>query len=339
MIAGGATAPTNPLITVLTAVRNGARFLEETIASIRAQTMTDWEYIVVDDASEDESVAIVERVMRSDPRLRLLKRASVGGPYVAANDGLREARGRYVARIDADDVAPSSRFDVQLSFLKDHPQLRACGGLDRPMSETGELLSVVQQVPLGAGALRWRLCVTTDLVHSSAFVERSAFEELGGYRPLPLAQDWRLWCELSRRGWLGVVPDVVIHRRAHGGQMSARDPDLQTGLALDVARDHLQALTGLPWPIEDVRLLRLAVHGRGVGLRRGLQLIDRWASLWKADGSLSPDERQDLAAWTRWIKRRYVRSFGEALPMVGPIVRVGLNARARLRRFGPSASS
>jgi hypothetical protein len=176
------------------------------------------------------------------------------------------------------------------------------------------------------------LCVTTDLVHSSAFVERAAFEEIGGYRPLPLAQDWRLWCELSRRGWLGVVPEVVIHRRAHSGQVSAREGELQTDFALDVARDHLHALTGEEWPIEDVRLLRAAVHGRGVGLRRGLQMIDRWAAAWKEDRSLSPDEYQDLASWTRWIKRRYVRCWGEALPVAGPLVRMGLSARTKLKQ-------
>ena len=328
MIAGDATTP---LITVITAVRNGARFLQETIDSIRAQTTPDWEYVIVDDASEDESVAIVERAAREDPRFRLLKRASVGGPYVAANDGLREARGRYVARIDADDLATPNRFEVQLSFLRDHPKLRACGGLDRPMNETGELVPIILQVPLRPGTLRWRLCVTTDLVHSSAFVERSALEELGGYRPLPLAQDWRLWCELSRRGWLGVVPEVVVHRRAHRGQVSAREGVLQTDLALEVAQEHLQALSGLRWPMEDVRLLRLAVHGLGVGLRRGLRVIDRWADLWKADGSLAPDERRDLEAWTRWIKRRYIRRRGEELPVVGSVVRRGLDLRTKLR--------
>src|SRR5438876_4123011 len=115
-----------PRVSVVTAVRNGGRFLAETIASIRAQTFTDWEYIIVDDASDDDTRAVVEEQMRVDSRLRLLRREHSGGPYVAANDGVRAALGEYIIRIDGDDLSPPYRIAHQLSYLKAHGRYRAC---------------------------------------------------------------------------------------------------------------------------------------------------------------------------------------------------------------------
>ena len=83
----------SPEVTVLTAVRNGERYLLETIASIQAQTFGDWEYIIVDDNSDDDTCELVEMVRSNEPRLHLLRRKQSAGPYVASNDGLREARG------------------------------------------------------------------------------------------------------------------------------------------------------------------------------------------------------------------------------------------------------
>lgn len=321
----------SPLITVLTAVRNGARYLEEAIASIRAQTITDWEHIVVDDASEDESASIVDRLARNDARLQLVRRTVAGGPYVAANDGLRVAGGRYVARIDADDAAVSNRLEVQLAFLREHPGLRACGGFHRPMSATGEIRPVIRRVPLRPGTLRWRLCVTVDPSHSSAFAERSAFEELGGYRPLPLAQDWRLWCELSRRGWLGIVPEVVTYRRVHDDRLSHQEGELQARYAEEVAQEHIRELSGQEWPIQDVRLLRLAAHGRPVRLMDELNILSRWAALSRSDATLTLAERRDIALWTRKAKLRLGRRWCESIRAIGPIVRIGLAGGDKLR--------
>src|ERR1035437_5174793 len=103
-----------PKVTVLTAVRNGAPYLSETIANIQAQTFSDWEYVIVDDNSDDETIEIVEAARRKDSRLKLLRREISPGPYVAANDGLRIARGGYIVRIDADDLCPPSRIEKQL---------------------------------------------------------------------------------------------------------------------------------------------------------------------------------------------------------------------------------
>src|SRR6266446_876799 len=94
-----------PKATILTAVHNGALFLSETISSIQAQDFNDWEYVIVDDASTDNTRQIVENAMRLDRRIRLLVHNENRGCYAAANAGLREGRGKYIFRTDADDLS------------------------------------------------------------------------------------------------------------------------------------------------------------------------------------------------------------------------------------------
>src|SRR5262245_16184953 len=109
---------TGPTVTVLTAVRNGERFLGETIASIRAQTFEDWEYVIVDDASEDATRDVIAAAGREEPRIRSLLLAAPKGPYGAANAGLAISEGRFISRIDADDRAPADRLQRQVAFMQ-----------------------------------------------------------------------------------------------------------------------------------------------------------------------------------------------------------------------------
>ena len=141
----------SPEITVITAVRNGASHIAETIRSIQAQTFTSWEYIVVDDASQDGTVQVVEGLMREDARLRLIRRHTSAGPYTAANDGLREARGEWIMRTDADDVSPPLRFQKQRDFLRANPGYRACVSFWQAFDERGLIPGTVTPVPVSAG--------------------------------------------------------------------------------------------------------------------------------------------------------------------------------------------
>jgi glycosyltransferase involved in cell wall biosynthesis len=286
-------------VTVLTAVRNGSRYLPEAIASIRSQSFTDWEYIIVDDASEDGTVAIVEAAMAQDGRIRLIRRKEGGSPFVAANEGLRHARGHHVFRLDADDVAASSRIAHQLAFLARNPQLRACAGAGGLLSSRPSPVQHSRSLPTTPGAVRWHLCVRRNLRHSSACVERSALLEIGGYRELPAAQDLRMWCDLSRRRWVGVTAEVVVYSRVHSERLSRTLPDLQRELALDALGDHVAALTGEPWSREEIVTLWDLQRASTTSFRDGMSVLRRWERAWRADDSLGPDDRRHLEGLRR----------------------------------------
>lgn len=293
----------SPEITVLTAVRNGALHIAETIRSIQAQTFTSWEYVIVDDASGDATVEIVEGFMRRDGRLRLIRRRVSGGPYAAANEGLRQARGELIVRTDADDLSPPWRLRKQYDFLKANAQYRACVSFWQGFNNRGLIRGSVTPVPVRPDVFRWYLLLRSPSIHSSACYQRAAIEELGGYRELPLSQDYRLWCELSRRKWLGVLPEVLSYVRLHENRNSLTRNGLQRSLALDALSDHLSALTGERWPPEDIEALWIMGLSLAMPVDKGLEVLGRWDRLWQADLSLSREDRTELrrlSAFRRW---------------------------------------
>lgn len=260
--------------------------------SIRRQTFTDWEYVIVDDASDDGTVEIVGAIREEDTRVKLLRRTEPGGPYVAANDGLRVAEGRFIVRLDADDVALPNRIERQLSYLE-QTGLRACSSSWQRWTATSPPSPAARGPIWSVRALKWRLCVRPQMVHSTACVERAAFEELGGYRELRTSQDLRMWCDLARRDWVGVMPDVLVSvRRDTPGQLTSSMTEMQERQAIDVLRDHLEALNGRPWTDEEVRALR--PKRSGLPLRHRLTAIKRWRRSWCDDAGITQDDRREL---------------------------------------------
>jgi hypothetical protein len=295
-----------PLISVVTCGRNASRFVREAVDSILVQTVEDFEYILVDDASTDDTAEIMESYARSDQRVRLIRRPERGGPYVAANQGIREARGRFVARLDADDVSLPHRLERQLAFMASNPDLRACAS-DVKLLADGQIRDFdVGDLPRLPGSLKWRLAVRWGFMPSTTLIEKSAFDELGGFRELALSQDHEMWCRLARRRWLGVVPDVLAYWRVHSQQLSVTDQPKQERLGLEAIRDHLQELDEQPWTLEDVQILRKTGEWPTY-FRTGLQLISRFEALWRADAELTDEERHELAALTRRIRFGHVR--------------------------------
>ncbi len=303
-----------PAVTVLTAVRNGARYLPETIASIRAQTWTDWEYILVDDGSTDETPWIIERAAREDERIRLVRRTAPGGPFVAANEGLRHATGTYIVRTDGDDVSLPARIERQVAFLQANPALSACATFCQDLNDAGPIPGHYVTAPTRPAVIKWYLCVRCPLVHSSACVRRTALLELGGYRELPLAQDYRFWCELARRGGVGVVPEVLLYFRKHDGRLTATRATEQTRLAHQILLDHISAITGALWNLDQAASLWAVGHAEVYPVRRGLEVLDRWDAAWMADRTLAPDDQRELAHLSAFRRRKFLRCNAKRRP-------------------------
>jgi glycosyltransferase involved in cell wall biosynthesis len=171
----------DPAVSVITPARNMERFLRSTMRSVLAQSFTDFEYLVVDNDSEDATAAIVESIARRDNRVRLLHEPKAGSG-AARNRGLREARGRYIAFVDADDEwAPGKLADqvAQLERLPDRYGGVFCRSVT--MSELGEDLFVYRP-PAGTYDLHSFLIWCNPAGNGSSFlVRRSAYEQAGGF--------------------------------------------------------------------------------------------------------------------------------------------------------------
>lgn len=181
------------------------------------------------------------------------------------------------------------------------------------------LASRDSRFPTSTGFMRWRLTAAGGPTHSTAFVMRSAFEELGGYYPRPLAQDLRLWCQLAQRNWLGIVPRVVVYRRAHDESTGKRARSLQFQHAVEAARDHLHAISGEWWGLDEVRTLWHVIGRDPSAFPRGFEILDRWTVLWLADPKLTSAERRQLAGWTNRRRRLFAQACARDHPLAARI--------------------
>jgi cellulose synthase/poly-beta-1,6-N-acetylglucosamine synthase-like glycosyltransferase len=227
-------------------VHNGGEHLYEAMASLLSQSFADFEIVAVDDGSTDDSAARLEAWCVDDGRVRLIRQEHAG--IVAALErGRAEARGRYLARMDADDVAEPERLRRQLELMEAEPTLAGCG--------CGVRYSPADQVRDGARRYeRWiNAAVTPDEIEASIFVEcplahptffmsAKAVQSVGGYRERGWPEDYDLVLRMWRAGAsFGKVPDVLHRWREGPDRLSRAHASYTPGAFLDCKVHHLTA--------------------------------------------------------------------------------------------------
>jgi glycosyltransferase involved in cell wall biosynthesis len=210
---------TRPLISVLTPVFNAEAYLDEMLASLQRQTLTDFEAVLVDDGSTDASAEILERATRDDSRFRLMRLPANQGIVAALNHGLEACRGTYIARLDADDVAYSTRLERQVRYLEKHPEIVALGTSLAYIDSAGRPLGRVRQSTLRGSLLR-----ANPLMHPTVMFRHDVLRAAGlRYRSeFAYAEDFYLWLELSRQGRLGSLDEVTVLYRVSPSALRAR---------------------------------------------------------------------------------------------------------------------
>lgn len=206
----------NPSVSILMPVYNAGRYLAQALESIAAQTFRDFELIAIDDGSTDGSLAALQRFAKREPRLRILSRPNTG-IVGALNDGLTAARGEWIARMDADDIALPTRLAVQLDYLAAHPEIVAVGSSVAMVDPAGRPLKAFN-AQTSPSAIRQGLVNATDIgiIHPTLVVRRAVLERIGGYRKeYQLVEDFDLFQRLLDVGELANVPEVLLHYRQH----------------------------------------------------------------------------------------------------------------------------
>lgn len=206
-----------PLVSVVLPVRDGARFVAQSIGSVVTQTFDAFELLVVDDGSRDETPSILADLAAQDRRLRVLTQP-LRGLVPALNRGLAEAQGRYVARMDADDVAMPERLACQVAALDRHLGVAALGSACHVIGQDGTVLGH-RHPPADPAAIRRALRRGNCMIHPTMMLRRAAVLDAGGYRAaFRLAEDFDLWLRLSERHDLMNLPKSLLGYRQHAGQ-------------------------------------------------------------------------------------------------------------------------
>jgi glycosyltransferase involved in cell wall biosynthesis len=205
-----------PLISVLTPVFNGVPYMETAIQSVLDQTVRDFEYILMDDGSTDRSLEFLRAFAGKDPRLHVVSREYRN--YVRAlNEGLAMARGEFVARMDADDIALPDRFEKQVRYLREHPECVVVGGrvllIDAEGAPLREMCVEQTHEEIDGAHIAGRGCMIT---HPAMMARREAMIAIGGYRTeFQCAEDLDLFLRMAEYGKIANLPDVVLLYRQH----------------------------------------------------------------------------------------------------------------------------
>jgi glycosyltransferase involved in cell wall biosynthesis len=211
-----------PAISVLMPVRNGAAYLPASVFSIRSQTFTSFELLVIDDGSTDATLTLLAACAAADPRIRVFHQPPQG-IVAALNTGIAHASAPFLARLDADDLARPDRLARQLAFMEAHPETGLLGTWAQVINAAGAPIGR-RAPPADPAALARALVCTNPFVHSSVMMRTTLVRRLGGYRPASrAAEDYDLWLRMAEAGGVANLAEDLVQYRRHAAGQSQRD--------------------------------------------------------------------------------------------------------------------
>ncbi len=231
---------TSPTVTVFMTAYNAGRYIKESIQSVMNQTYTDFELIIVDDGSTDDTFNIISRF--DDPRIRIIRNENNKGLVFSRNIALSEAKGIFLAILDSDDIALPERLRIQIKEFSSRPDLALLGTqayhLDQHSKRNGKLLVV----PIGPDIITCKLLFFNTFIHSSVMMKTSVFRSVGGYGMYPFAQDYDLMIRISRKNVIDNLGIPLVEYRTHDTNVSHIHAEKQALHRFSIKISQLEAL-------------------------------------------------------------------------------------------------
>jgi hypothetical protein len=290
MISGGerraaqaAPSGITPRVSVLMTIYNAGPYLRRSIDSLLRQSFGDWELIAVENGSSDDSASILASY--EDRRIgAFFLRANIGRTP-ALRYAFRQARGEYIAVLDADDVAQPERLRRQVEHLDVHPEVVLLGTWADHIDANNTIIGAWTP-PTDAAALLTSMAGENPIVHSSAMYRAAAAREVGGYpEDRPYSQDYGLWLKLLARGTPGMLPERLTQFRILSSSMT-RSRKHEVDVAWDLLQVMIEAGDGLKLGDdgrrrnrEEVAIARLRY---AAALARSRRLTEGMWTAWRA---------------------------------------------------------
>lgn len=233
-----------PKVSVIMPVYNGEKHISEAIESVIAQTMTDWDFWIINEfGSVDRSAKIVQQYAAQDSRIHLVQNETRLGLAESLNKGFRLAQGEYFVRLDADDLAHRDRFEKQVKLMDEYPQVGICGTYQHHF---GDGVDWVHCPPVTNDDCRAKLLFNCDLCHSTLMLRRKTVLENGlFYDNTFKAEDFELWCRAMTVTEIINIPEVLGEYRWDGDNITATKKealDIESGM---LVATNLKRLYGM----------------------------------------------------------------------------------------------
>ena len=207
-----------PFVTVLMPVYNGGEYLKTSVRSVLNQTYKDFEFLIINDCSTDNSVKIIESF--NDNRIVIHNNEKNLGQTKSLNIGLRLAKGKYVARMDADDMAYPMWLEKLVNYVKEHPAYAAVGTSAVVIDSKGRQKEI-RRAPISSHEIIFCIFFAPPIYHVSVLLNKDMIIENGGYdEEFKITQDYELWSSLIRNGYcLLNIPDILVAYRVHSNSI------------------------------------------------------------------------------------------------------------------------
>jgi glycosyltransferase involved in cell wall biosynthesis len=236
-------------------VYNCELYIREAVDSILNQTFTDFEFLIIDDASTDETVTIIKTY--NDSRIQLIQKPANSGYTNSLNHGLKIAKGKYIARMDGDDISLPERFEKQVNFLDANPNILLCGSWFNVIGT-----DVIIRLPENFEAIKLALLRKSCIAHPSVMMRNNKLHQFNIFYDVKTepAEDYDLWVRLSAIGELYNLPEVLLDYRVHNSQVTQKRKKQQIQSALGSSLKMLNYLN-CSFDDEETDLLKKIVTG------------------------------------------------------------------------------
>ncbi|MFA6518485.1 MAG: glycosyltransferase [Candidatus Shapirobacteria bacterium] len=250
----------NPKVTVLMPVYNGEKYLREAVESILRQTYRDFEFLIIDDGSKDET----EKILKSygDKRIRIVQHKKNMKLVATLNEGITLAKGKYIARMDGDDISEDCRLDEQYKYLELHADVGLVGSNCKVIDADGKFVDNYYY-PKNDWLIRWNMMFQSPLAHPSVMMRKAIIEKTGGYGSKTIegrekfsGEDYDLWGKVLKISKASNIQEPLLKLRKHGKNLTIINFDGHINNTDLIEQKYIKDNVGLDLGLKLVEKLR-----------------------------------------------------------------------------------
>ena len=247
----------DPFVSVIMAVYNQEDYVKHAIESILSQTYGSFEFLIVDDGSTDDTTTICNKYAQEvSSRIRIFRNERNLGLTRSLNIGLISARGKYIARMDADDVSLPERLETQVTYLESHPEIGLVGSFYSEIDGIGNIINTIVEFPVTPIIINWRLCFENPIAHPPIMVRKELLDRVDGYdEKYAVSQDYDLFIRLARITRLANISEVLFYWRVHTNNVSKSRNKEQREAAYEISRKNATQLLGRDVSEKEIQLI------------------------------------------------------------------------------------
>ncbi len=211
-----------PIVSMVMPVYNRAEYLKKSIQSILNQTFKDFEFIIVNDGSADNSIDIIKSF--NDPRIKIFENDKNRGIVYSRNRGLSEAKGEFISMFDSDDIAVPNKLEIQLDFLKNNPDFAMVGSWVRWIDEHNNFLKNKWKLTAKPEKIPAIMLFRNYFVQSTVVIRKNAIPDGKYSEGFDIVEDSKMWFDVALKHKVANIQKYLVYYRVHSGNISDLNP-------------------------------------------------------------------------------------------------------------------